>query len=226
MTAIAELKPLEALTRETLTDEEIIRRVIAGEPSLFELIMRRHNQRIYRTVRSIVRDDFEAEDVMQQAYINAYTHLDQFEERASFSTWLTRIAINESFARVRPRPLRIADDLDDRAMEQIQSTDLDPEQRLASAELRALVESEIAALPESYRVVLMLREIEGLDTREVAECLGVSEDVVKTRLYRAREILRENVYRRAGMTFESLFTFGNSRCDRMVANVMESIRRV
>jgi RNA polymerase sigma-70 factor, ECF subfamily len=221
MTVIAELKPLEALT-----DNEIIRRVIAGEPSLFELIMRRHNQRIYRTVRSIVRDESDAEDVMQQAYINAYVHLGQFEERASFSTWLTRIAINEAFARVRPRPLRIADDLDDRAMEQIRSTDLDPEQQLASAELRALVETEIAALPESYRVVLMLREIEGLDTREVAECIGVSEDVVKTRLYRAREILRENVYRRAGMTFESLFTFGHSRCDRMVANVMESLQRL
>ena len=221
MTAIAELKP-----REALTDHEIIRRVIAGEPSLFELIMRRHNQRIYRTVRSIVRDEFEAEDVMQQAYINAYVHLDQFEERASFSTWLTRIAINEAFARVRPRPLRIADDLDDRAMEQIQSTDLDPEQQLATAELCALVETEIAALPESYRVVLMLREIEGLDTREVAECLGVSEDVVKTRLYRAREILREKVYRRAGMTFESLFTFGHNRFDRLVANVMENLRRL
>ena len=222
MTAIiADLK-----SRDTLTDNEVIRRVIAGETSLFELIMRRHNQRIYRTVRAIVRDEVEAEDVMQQAYINAYVHLGQFEERASFSTWLTRIAINEAFARVRPRPLRIADDLDETAMEQIQSNDPDPEQQLAAAELRVLVESEIAALPESYRMVLMLREIEGLDTREVAECLGVSEDVVKTRLYRAREILRENVYRRAGLTFESLFTFGHSRCDRLVANVMESIREL
>lgn len=216
----------DARLRESLTDNEIIRRVVAGETSLFELIMRRHNQRIYRTVRAIVRDESEAEDVMQQAYINAYVHLGQFEERASFSTWLTRIAINEAFARVRPRPLRIADDMDDTAMEQIQSSDPDPEQQLASAQLRSLVESEIAALPESYRVVLMLREVEGLDTREVAECLGVSEDVVKTRLYRAREILRENVYRRAGMTFESLFTFGHSRCDRMVANVMENIRKL
>ncbi len=217
---------VEPRARESLTDNEIIRRVLGGETSLFELIMRRHNQRIYRTVRAIVRDESEAEDVMQQAYINAYTHLGQFEERASFSTWLTRIAINEAFARVRPRPLRIADDMDDTAMEQIQSSEPDPEQQLASAELRALVESEIAALPESYRIVLMLREVEGLDTREVAECLGVSEDVVKTRLYRAREILRDNVYRRAGMTFESLFTFGHSRCDRIVAHVMESIRRI
>jgi RNA polymerase sigma-70 factor, ECF subfamily len=221
MTVLADL-----IARDALTDNEIIRRVIAGETALFELIMRRHNQRIYRTVRAIVRNEVDAEDVMQQAYINAYVHLGQFEERASFSTWLTRIAMNEAFARMRPRPLRIADDLDETAMEQIQSTDPDPEQQMAAAELRVLVEAEIAALPESYRVVLMLREVEGLDTRDVAECLGVSEDVVKTRLYRAREILRENVYRRAGLTFESLFSFGHNRCDRLVANVMESIQKL
>lgn len=208
---------------DSLSDSDVIRRVVAGETALFELLMRRHNQRIFRTVRAIVRDEHEAEDVMQQAYINAYTHLRDFEERATFATWMTRIAMNEAFARVRPRALRVANDMDEKAIEQIRSADPDPEQQLAAAELQRLVETAIASLPETYRIVLMMREVEGLDTKEVAECLEVSEDVVKTRLYRAREILRDNVYRRAGLTFNSLFTFGQSRCDRTVAAVMEKI---
>src|SRR5436190_19644930 len=106
---------------DTLTDAEIVRRVLAGETSLFELIMRRYNQRIYRAVRSIVRDESEAEDVMQQAYINAYSHLHQFAERASFATWLTRIAINEALARVKPRLVRLADDIDETLMNEIES---------------------------------------------------------------------------------------------------------
>jgi RNA polymerase sigma-70 factor (ECF subfamily) len=218
MTAVPDLR-----SGDSLSDSEVIRRVVAGETALFELLMRRHNQRIFRTVRAIVRDEHEAEDVMQQAYINAYIHLQNFEERATFATWMTRIAMNEAFARVRPRALRIADDMDDKAIEKIRSAAPDPEQQLAAAELQRLVETEIAALPESYRLVLMMREVEGLDTKEVAECLEVTEDVVKTRLYRAREILRDNVYRRAGLTFSSLFTFGQSRCDRTVAAVMEKI---
>lgn len=217
--------PLTSVS-DTLSDNEIVRRVVAGETALFELIMRRHNQRIYRTVRGIIRDESEAEDVMQQAYVNAYAHLAQFEERASFSTWLTRIAINEAFARVRPRALRLADDINESVMEEISSKEPDPEQLASAAELRRMVEAEVAALPESYRVVLMLREIEGLSTTEVSETLGVSEDVVKTRLYRAREILRSNMYRHAGLTFESLFTFGQTRCDRIVASVMEAIGKL
>lgn len=218
MTAIPDLN-----SRDALSDAEIVRRVRGGETALFELIMRRYNQRIFRTVRAILRDDAEAEDVMQQAYVNAYTHLDQFAERATFATWLTRIAINEAFARIRPRALRIAYDVDDTMMEQLPSNAPDPEQQATAAELRSLVEAEIGRLPEAYRTVLMLREVEGLDTSEVASCLDVSEDVVKTRLYRARTILRDNIYRHAGLTFDGLFTFGQSRCDRMVATVMARI---
>ena len=203
------------------TDEEIIRRVVAGETSLFELLMRRYNQRVYRAVRAILRDDAEAEDVMQQAYINAYTHLHQFAERASFATWLTRIAINEALARV--RPARAAAPHDE-IMENLESNTPDPEQQAVASELHDLVEREIAALPERYRSVLMLREVEGCSTAETAEALGVQEDVVKTRLHRARGMLRDNLYRRAGLTYDGLFTFGQARCDRVVAAVMERIR--
>lgn len=219
MTAIPDL-----LLRDQITDAEIVRRVLDGETALFELIMRRYNQRIYRAVRAIVRDESEAEDVMQQAYVNAYTHLGQFAERASFATWLTRIAINEALARVRPRALRIVDDAEGNAMDEMQSTGPNPEEAAVAAEIKEVVETEIAALPEAYRSVLMLREVEGLSTSETAECLGTSEDVVKTRLHRARTMLRDNIYKRAGLTFEGLFTFGQSRCDRLVASVMARIR--
>jgi RNA polymerase sigma-70 factor (ECF subfamily) len=213
----------ETTLRDSWTDEEIVRRVLAGETALFELIMRRYNQRIYRAVRAIVRDETEAEDVMQQAYVNAYAHLHQFAERASFATWLTRIAINEALARIRPKRLRAADESDDATMNSIESTAPDPEQQAVAAELRHIVEAGIAALPDRYRSVVMLREVEGLSTAETAECLGVQEDVIKTRLHRARTMLRDNLYRQAGLTFEGLFTFGHSRCDRMVEAVMARI---
>jgi RNA polymerase sigma-70 factor (ECF subfamily) len=212
---------LQTATANPLTDDDVVRRVIAGETELFEILMRRYNQRVYRTVRAIVRNDDEAEDVMQQAYVNAYEHLRQFAGDAKFSTWLTRIAINEALARVRKRGLRVVED--ESEIMEIESSDPDPEQLAAASELRGVVESEIASLPDSYRTVLMLREVEGLSTSETAQCLDVNEDVVKTRLHRARTILRDNLYRRAGLTFESLFEFGNARCDRVVAAVFARI---
>lgn len=208
----------DSLSRDALTDAEIVRRVVAGETSLFELIMRRYNQRVYRAVRAIVRDESEAEDVMQQAYVNAYTHLRQFEERSAFPTWLTRIAINEALARIRPRGLHMVPDDE---VPEVESPSPNPEEAAMTSEIKEVMESEIAALPESYRSVFMLREVEGLSTIETAECLNLSEDVVKTRLHRARMMLRENIYKRAN--FGSTFTFGQSRCDRIVAAVMARI---
>jgi len=213
----------EPIQREQLTDSDVVRRVLAGETALFEILMRRYNQRIYRAVRAIVRNEHEAEDVMQQAYVNAYSHLHQFAERASFATWLTRIALNEAYARVRPRALRVANDIDETIMNEIESNTPNPEQQAVASELKNAVENEIASLPESYRSVLMLREVEGLSTAETAECLDVSEDLVKQRLHRARTLLRDNLYRRAGLTFDGVFTFGQSRCDRVVTNVLAAI---
>jgi RNA polymerase sigma-70 factor (ECF subfamily) len=209
--------------RDQLPDADVVRRVLDGETALFEIIMRRYNQRIYRAVRAIVRDESEAEDAMQQAYVNAYTHMHQFAERSSFATWLTRIAINEALARVRPRPLRLADDIDETLMTKIESTAPNPEQQAVATELKNAVETEMSSLPPSYRSVLMLREVEGLSTAETAEILGVNDDVVKQRLHRARTLLRDNLYRRAGLTFDGVFTFGHARCDRMVASVMARI---
>ena len=131
---------------DTLTDAEIVRRVLAGETSLFELIMRRYNQRVYRAVRAIVRDESEAEDVMQQAYVNAFAHLGQFAERSAFSTWLTRIAINEALARIRPRALQL---VDGDALPELESPSPNPEEAAMTSEIKEVVESEISALPES-----------------------------------------------------------------------------
>jgi RNA polymerase sigma-70 factor (ECF subfamily) len=210
------------LSGEQLSDTEVVRRIVAGDAALFEILMRRHNQRVYRAVRAVLRSDDDAEDVMQQAYINAYKHLGQFAGDAQFSTWLTRIAINEALRR-RKRARTIGEGDDSVTISLVEDDAPDPEMQASTAELRELLEREIAALPESYRLVIMLRDIEGLSTAEAAQSLGLSEDVVKTRLHRGRTMLRDSLYRRAGVTFESLFTFGNARCDRVVAFVMARV---
>lgn len=211
------------LLGEQLSDEEIVARIVSGDRPLFEILMRRHNQRIYRAVRAVLRADDEAEDVMQEAYLSAYQHLHQFEGRARFSTWLTRIAVNSALARRGGKWATTMIDTDDDSLEALESIAPDPERETLTAELREVMEREVAALPDSFRTTFVLREVEGLSTTETAEVLGISEDLVKTRLHRARTTLRERLYRRAGITLESLFSFGNSRCDRVVAAVMARI---
>jgi RNA polymerase sigma-70 factor (ECF subfamily) len=207
----------------TPADEEVIRRIRAGEPELFEILMRRYNQRLYRVARSIVKNEAEAEDVMQQAYVNAYAHLDQFAERARFSTWLTRIAVHEALGRLRRR--RRVQEVDVSSETEgtgatLTSGEPSPEQQALAAELRLLLEGAVDALPRTARSAFVLREVEGLSTAEAAECLGVSEDVVKTRLHRARLQLRKELFDRAGLVRQDAFAFHATRCDRVVAAVL------
>jgi len=209
-----------ALAAQPPTDDELVARIVAGDAALFEILMRRHNQRIYRAVRAVLRTDDDVEDVMQQAYLNAYTHLGQFDGGAQFSTWLTRIAVNEALSRRRRNALFVQGDDD---MILADETTPDPEQQASASELREVMEREVAALPDSFRTVVVLRDVEGASTNETASILGISEDLVKTRLHRARALLRDRLYRRAGVTLESIFTFGNVRCDRVVAAVMARI---
>jgi RNA polymerase sigma-70 factor, ECF subfamily len=220
--------PVEPLAAATLalSDEEVVRRVCAGEVALFEVLMRRHNQRVYRAARAILRDEAEAEDVMQQAYVNAYTHLGQFTGRARFSTWLLRIATYEALARVRRRS-RITEI---EAMTEsgdgggiLHDRGPNPERQAFIGELRRTLEGGVDALPEAYRSVFVLRDVEGLSTAETAECLGLSEDVVKTRLVRARAQLRRQVSEQIGRSVRDLFTFEAPRCDRIVAAVLAMI---
>jgi RNA polymerase sigma-70 factor (ECF subfamily) len=204
------------------TDDEVIRHVLDGNTAMFELLMRRYNERIYRAARSIVRDEHEAEDVMQQAYVNAFTHLRQFNGSARFSTWLTRIAINEALARVRRQDKYEA--LDDEVSNvepfMFRNPTENPEREAFAQELRRLLEWAIDTLPGGTREVFVLREVEGLTTAEVAECLGVSEDVVKTRLSRGRAALRRVLMERTGATAPEAFRFYRPRCDRVVAHVL------
>jgi RNA polymerase sigma-70 factor (ECF subfamily) len=209
------------------SDLEIVRRVRAGDTALFEVLMRRHNQRIYRTARAVLKDEAEVEDVMQQAYINAFVHLHQFEERAQFSTWLTRIALNEAFARrQKMQAAESAGPVNDDTgtlMESMQSPHADPERQAYAQELRQVLEEAIDALPEGYRTVFMLRDVEGLSTSETGAGLGLGDEAVKTRLHRARGMIRRSVSARLGPIAADAFQFQAPRCDRVVAAVLDRI---
>jgi RNA polymerase sigma-70 factor (ECF subfamily) len=205
---------------ESLPDAAIVRRVRAGEHALFELLMRRHNQRVYRAVRSVVPSESDAEDAMQQAYISAFTHLHQFQERSQFSTWLITIALREAFSRRRKaQGERISGEL----MDTHSSPQPDPERQAYGQELRRLLESAVDALPDTYRTVFMLRDVEGLSTTETGQTLGLGDEAVKTRLHRARAMLRQTIKSQMGQVATEAFQFPAVRCDRVVAAVLAKI---
>jgi RNA polymerase sigma-70 factor (ECF subfamily) len=207
-----------------LTDEDIVARVLEGQTALFEVLMRRHNERVYRAARAILKDDREAEDVMQQAYVNAYVHLRQFDRRAAFSTWLTRIAVNEAITRAKHRGRYQSLDEEGTVADILTvDTSPNPEHQAFARELSGILESAVDALPDGAREVFMLREVQGLDTAETAASLGVSEDVVKSRLSRAKAALRRDLLERAGAASAKAFTFHQTRCDQVVAAVFARI---
>jgi RNA polymerase sigma-70 factor (ECF subfamily) len=203
------------------TDEEIARRVLAGETALFELLMRRHNQLVYRAVRPLLRDESEVEDVMQQAYVQAYVALGQFAGRAQFRTWLVRIAVHEAMRRVHRarRHPQLGEDEDP-----ADPAPVTPPDRAANRELQTLLEGAIDALPPIYRQVFVLREVEGLDTRDTAIALEVTEDVVKTRLRRAKMHLHRRLAAVAAAELGRAFAFEAPRCDRVVHGVLALLR--
>ncbi len=206
-----------------MSDEEIVARVVAGERSLFEILIRRHNQRMYRTVLAVLGENEGAEDAMQEAYLSAYRHLPQFAGRSSFSTWLTRIAVHEALARRHTTVRERMRSEDTTMLELIEADEPNPEKQAVSSELRELLQNELARLDVRYRTVVMLRDVEGLSTAETASCLDISEDLVKTRLHRGRTMLRDRLFNHSGRTLHSLFEFGNARCDRVVSAVMARI---
>jgi RNA polymerase sigma-70 factor (ECF subfamily) len=215
----------DAATPPGEPDDALVRRVCAGETACFETLMRRHNQRIYRTVRGVLGDDSDVEDVMQQAYVSAYQHLAGFEGRARFSTWMTRIAINEAYARLRKRartePAPWEDD--DAMADEPPSAGPTPEQVAARLEMQALLERAVDTLSAPNRTVFMLRSVEGLTTAETAECLDISEEAVKTRLHRANEALRLWLAAEMGGAVHEAFRFYRPRCDAVVGGVMARI---
>lgn len=223
--ALVELREADgaAATPAGLSDAAVVQRVLAGERALFEVLMRRYNQRVFRAIRSVLRGDHESEDAMQQAWLAAYTHLGQFQGTASFSTWMTRIALNEALRRAGRRPhLAAVEDVSEED-ESMRSKTRDPEERAADRELGRMVEAAVDGLPALYRSVFVLREIEGMSTADAAAALGVSQEVVKVRLRRARLALQDWLHARLGSTAREAFAFLGWRCDRVVANVMGRI---
>ena len=216
--------PLGIIARsKALSDEDIVSRVLDGDSALFEVLMRRHNERVFRAARAILRDEKEAEDVMQAAYVNAYTHLAQFDGRARFSTWLTKIAVHEALARARRQGRYEL--MDEAPLEAIMPnpSSPDPERQTFANELGRLIESAVDTLGDGYREVFMLRQVEGMSTAETADVLGVTEDVVKTRFSRARRTIQRDLLNRMGSASATAFTFGQARCDRVVAAVLERV---
>jgi len=207
---------------QELSDQEAINRVLNGETSLYEIVMRRYNQRIYRVARAILRDDSEAEDVMQEAYVRAYKSLSTFQGKSSFATWLTRIAVNEALQRKR-KGKRIDPLEDEGHIMQIAASGESPEQTYGRQEITNILDHAIAALPEHYRIVVMLREVEEMTTAEAAQALGLSEENVRTRLHRGRALLRKLLVDNSGLVMRDAYSFHLSRCDRVVAHVFAAV---
>lgn len=211
--------------RDVLTDGEVVARVLAGETALFEVIMRRHNQRLYRTVRAILGGDADAEDAMQDAYVQAYRNLAQFEGRSSLATWLTRIAVNQCLSRLRKHRhiYPIDTELEMKMTEKMDDGRPGPEKQMLNREVRHVLELAIEQMPARYRSVLILRDVEGLSTAEAAESLGMSVEAVKVNLHRGRTYLRKALEQKGGETLSNVFAFEAPRCNRVVTNVMAII---
>jgi RNA polymerase sigma-70 factor (ECF subfamily) len=209
----------------TLTDAEVVVRVMQGEKGLYEILMRRHNQTLFRAVRSYLSKAEDVQDAMQEAYLKAYAKLGQFKGDSEFSTWLVRIGINEALQQLRKSRTMQAHPDPDVRMEQLRQLrdtgQMTPEQSIIQGEERRILEQAIDRLPQGYREVYMLREVEGMSVTDVSCCLDITEANVKVRLHRAKAMLKETVWRlHAGV---AAFEFGNSHCDRLVALVMARI---
>jgi RNA polymerase sigma-70 factor (ECF subfamily) len=205
-------------------DDSLIARIRAGETACFEVLMRRHNGRLYRAIRSILRDEAQTEDVMQESYVRAYAGLKDFAGRSQFSTWLIQIGVNEAIARSRHARLSPVqnDDLD---MLDVPAKTHDPERQVSAQQLMGLLEKAVDDLPPGYREVFVLRQVEGLSVAETAESLSLSEEAVKTRAFRAHERLRSQLEGWLDGTAKELFSFHAPRCNRVVANVFARLKQ-
>jgi RNA polymerase sigma factor (sigma-70 family) len=206
------------------TDSELIDKIIQGDKRLYEGIIRKYNQRLYRIARAFIKNEDEIEDVMQETYIKAYQHLKQFEGKSQFSTWITRILINQANhslnkeKRVKSHIVTSSEDIPDIKP----SSELTPDQNLMNDEMKKYLEQAIDELPDSLRSVYIMREIEGLSVNETSEALSISIENVKTRLHRAKSTLKDSLFEKAKGEID-LFHFKMDRCDRIALAVMLQI---
>ncbi len=210
-----------------LDDNTVVRRVIAGEKELFEILLRRYNQTLYRVLRSYLKDEDEIQDAMQNAYLKAFDKLFQFHGSSSFSTWLIRIGINEALLRLKDikkgRVVSLNTLHADKAeiIREIPDKHMNPEKAIIRQEAKQLLEEAIANLPEKYRLIYILKEVEGMEYSQIEEALGLTESNIKVRLHRAKKMLKESLYTLSLNT--EVFEFGNSRCDAVVTFVMSRL---
>jgi RNA polymerase sigma-70 factor (ECF subfamily) len=210
-------------------DDQLVDLARQRDETAVRLLIKRHNQRLFRTARSVVRNDAEAEDVVQAAYVKAFTHLDGFRGEAQFSTWLTRITLNEAIARLRRRrpttDIETLDRSDARSSAEIiqfpsMTPMLDPETEMSRGEVREILERAVDELPQGFRSVFVLRDVHGLSIEETASQLALKPETVRTRLHRARKMLRLAIETRLAGAFSSLFPFDGARCANMADRVL------
>ena len=208
-------------------DLELVRRALARDGSAFRTIMERYNRRLYRIARGILRNDTEAEDVVQEAYVDAFAHLQDFRGESSLATWLSRITINEALGRLRrDRPavdLAVAEARPEAQIIQFPQTGADPERTMAQRQILQLVERATDNLPEMFRIVFVTRVIEGMSVEETADLLGLRPETVKTRLHRARRLVREQLDKQIGPVMMDAFPFAGRRCQRVTTAVMRRL---
>lgn len=210
-------------------DASLVRRVLAGDPAAFGLLMRRFNRRLYRLARAIVGDSAEAEDALQEAYLSAHRSLSQFRGESSLATWLSRLVVNECLGRMRRNARRqnvipMIPSPTDHEMESVPSDELgSPDATADRAQMRAILERRIDALPESFRTVFVMRSVEELTVEETAESLGIPAETVRSRHFRAKSLLREALAREVDIAERNLWGFAGERCDRIVARVLARI---
>ncbi len=219
----------DAYVRAPTVETDLIERAKGRDEAAIRTIIKSNNQRLYRLARGILRDDSEAEDVVQDTYIRLFTHLDEFRGEASLTTWLSRIAINEALGRVRKRklvaPLPAADSVASADIIPFprQTSSEDPEKTMAQREIQHVVEQAIDELPDLFRIVFVARVMEGMSVEATADLLGLNVITVKTRLHRARKMLRDSVERRIGPVALDAFPFAGRRCDRLTETVMKHL---
>jgi RNA polymerase sigma-70 factor, ECF subfamily len=223
-----------AIAYDKLSDLELAQRISTGDKHAFELLMRRHNQMLYRTARSILKDEAEAEDAVQEAYLLAYRGMRRFRGDAKLSTWLVRIVVNEAIGRARKRSrgaeiIQLGSETqeDREAVEENVNQTLpeQPEHAAQRAQTRRLLEAKIDELPDAFRTVFVLRALEELSVEESAVALGIPEATVRSRFFRARGLLREALSKEIDLAYGDAFAFAGARCDRIVAGVMAKLEK-